>query len=71
MVLAFGRLKYSGQGFLVGGPKSLKIIDKSSSSPLAWNKGSLRRSSAKMQPTDHMSIAVEYILAPIKISGAL
>lgn len=27
--------------------------------------------SAKMHPTDHMSIAVEYVLAPSNISGAL
>jgi hypothetical protein len=34
-------------------------MESRSISPLAWNRGSLRRSSAKMQPTDHMSTAVE------------
>lgn len=46
-------------------------MDMSSISLLAWKRGSLRRSSANMQPTDHMSTAVEYVLAPRRISGAL
>lgn len=71
MVFASGRELYSGHDDGVGGPRSLKIIDKSSISPLAWKSGSLRRSSAKMQPTDHRSTAVEYVVAPSKISGAL
>lgn len=61
----------SGQVEGVGGPRSLKIIEMSSSSPLAWNSGSFRRSSANMQPTDQMSTAVEYSVAPNRISGAL
>ncbi len=55
----------------MGGPSSLNIIDRSSISDFAWNKGSLSRSSAKMHPTDHMSTAVEYDVAPSRISGAL
>ena len=58
-VAANGRVEYSGQEFLVGGPSNLNIIEMSSNSPCAWNSGSLRMSSAKIQPTDHMSIAVE------------
>jgi hypothetical protein len=43
----------------------------SSISPFAWKRGSLRRSSANIHPTDHMSMAVEYVVAPRRISGAL
>lgn len=71
MLFARGRVKYSGQELCVGGPRSLKIIDNISSSAFAWNRGSLRRSSAKIQPTDHKSTAVEYVFAPRRISGAL
>lgn len=71
MVLARGRVVYSGQEELVGGPRSLKIMDMSSISPFAWNSGSFKRSSANMQPTDHRSTAVEYVVAPSRISGAL
>jgi len=71
MLLARGRLKYAGQLLWVGGPRSLNIIESSSTSDFAWNSGSLRRSSAKMQPTDHMSTLVEYVVAPNRISGAL
>ena len=71
IVFARGNEVYSGQLSVVGGPRSLNIIDNSSISPLAWKSGSLRRSSAKMQPTDHMSTAVEYVVAPSRISGAL
>ena len=49
----------------------MKIMDISSISPLAWKSGSFNSSSAKMQPTDHMSTAVEYVVAPRRISGAL
>jgi hypothetical protein len=59
MVLARGKEEYSGHDELVGGPNSLKIMEMSSISPFAWKSGSLRRSSANMQPTDHRSTAVE------------
>lgn len=58
-VFASGNEEYSGQELVVGGPRSLKIMERSSISPFAWKSGSLSRSSAKMQPTDHMSTAVE------------
>jgi hypothetical protein len=35
-----------------------------------WNSGRWLSISAKMQPTDHTSTGVEYILAPSRISGA-
>lgn len=35
------------------------------------NKGCLLTSSAKIQPTDHMSTALEYFYDPRTISGAL
>lgn len=56
---------------LVGGPRSLKIMERSSISPFAWKRGSLRRSSAKIHPTDQRSTGVEYVVAPRRISGAL
>lgn len=59
MVFASGKDVYSCHDDVLGGPRSLNIMDRSSISPLAWKRGSLRRSSAKMQPTDHMSTAVE------------
>lgn len=46
-------------------------MDSSSISPFAWKSGSFSISSAKMHPTDHMSTAVEYFVAPSRISGAL
>lgn len=70
-LLESGKEEKSGQEELVGGPKSLNIIESSSISPLAWKMGSFKSSSPKMHPTDHISIAVEYVLAPNKISGAL
>ena len=59
IVFASGREVYSGQLCGVGGPSNLKIMEMSSISPFAWNNGSLSNSSAKMQPTDQMSMAVE------------
>lgn len=71
MDFARGNEEYSGHTLLEGGPRSLNIIEMSSSSFLAWKSGSFKRSSAKMQPTDHISTAVEYFSAPRRISGAL
>lgn len=71
MDLDNGKEENSGQDSFVGGPRSLKIIPISSISPFAWKRGSLSNSSANMQPTDHMSMGVEYVVAPSKISGAL
>lgn len=71
IVFAKGSELYSGHVEFVGGPRSLNIMESISISPLAWNNGSLRSSSAKIQPTDHMSTAVEYVVAPRRISGAL
>ena len=42
-----------------------------SNSVFPLNNGSLAKSSAIMQPNDHMSIAVEYSFAPKRSSGAL
>lgn len=71
MDFARGNEEYSGHTLLDGGPRSLNIIEMSSRSFLAWKSGSFKRSSAKMQPTDHISTAVEYFSAPRSISGAL
>jgi hypothetical protein len=71
MVFASGREEYSGHESRLGGPSSLNIIDIISISPLAWKSGCFRSSSANIQPTDHRSTAVEYVVAPNKISGAL
>ena len=71
MDLASGKVEYSGHVVLVGGPRSLNIMEISSTSPLAWKSGSFKSNSAKMQPTDHISTAVEYVVAPSNISGAL
>ena len=71
IVFARGREEYSGQESRLGGPSNLNIIEIISISPFAWKRGCFRRSSAKMQPTDHMSTAVEYVVAPSRISGAL
>jgi hypothetical protein len=70
-VFASGREVYSGHELAVGGPSSWKIMPSSSISVLAWKSGSFVINSAKMQPTDHRSISVEYSLAPSRISGAL
>lgn len=40
-------------------------------SPLPGSKGSLRISSPKIHPMDHMSTAVVYSVAPSKSSGDL
>lgn len=71
MALAKGSEEYPCQLEAVGGPSNLKIIESNSTSDLAWKSGSLRMSSAMMQPTDHMSTPVEYVVAPRRISGAL
>lgn len=71
IVFAKGKDEYSGHVVFVGAPSSLKIMEISSSSPFAWKRGSFNSSSANMQPTDHISTAVEYVVAPSNISGAL
>jgi translation initiation factor IF-1 len=70
-VLTRGRDENPGQLFSSGGPSRLKIMLINSISVLAWKSGSLRMSSAKIQPMDHISISVEYSVAPNRISGAL
>ena len=37
----------------------------------AWNNGLNMHISKKIQPTDHISTAIEYSVAPSKSSGAL
>jgi hypothetical protein len=71
IVFASGNVEYSGHELDVGGPRSLNIMDNSSSSDFAWKRGSLSRSSANIQPTDQMSTEVVYVVAPKRISGAL
>ena len=54
-----------------GLPIKSVIIYIYSSSDVAGNKGFRVISSAKMQPTDHTSIAVEYLFQDKMTSGAL
>lgn len=59
-----------GQDSSVGVPSSLNIRLSWSSTSLPGNKGlPALVISANMQPADHMSIEVEYILAPNRTSG--
>lgn len=57
--LALGRERKSGQLSWVGGPSKANIFDSWSTSFLPWKRGSLVRSSAKMQPKLQMSISEE------------
>lgn len=61
----------TGQIRSFGLPRVLTIISRVASSALAGNKGSCCRSSAMIQPTDHMSMASVYVSRPSRISGAL
>ena len=51
------------------GRPTLKILSSSSSSPEPGKSGFVVSSSAKMQPTLHMSTPVEYVVAPSRSSG--
>lgn len=66
-----GSLRYPGQFSSLGFPSMLKILPIWSISPRPWKRAVFCISSAKMQPTDHMSTAVLYSLAPSSNSGLL
>jgi len=51
-------------------PSVLNTLSSCSNSVFPLNNGSLARSSAIIQPTDHISIAVEYSFVPSNSSGA-
>jgi hypothetical protein len=51
--------------------KLISTLSSWSISPFPVNRGSLVNISAIMQPTDHISTAVEYFFAPRRSSGAL
>jgi hypothetical protein len=55
----------------IGVQSKLNTLSSCSNSVFPLNNGSLARSSAIIQPTDHISIAVEYSFVPNNNSGAL
>ena len=65
-ILRFGRFRWSGQFWSVGLPTKLKILWICSISLLPGRRGAFRMSSPMMQPTLHMSMAVEYSFTPAK-----
>lgn len=66
-----GSWEQPGQLFSVGVPKTCTIQLNCSSSDLAGKSGSCNSNSARMHPTDHMSVAGVYSRAPRNTSGGL
>ncbi len=64
-----GSLLNPGQIRSLGVPSKEKILCSCSISAFPGKSGLRVSSSAKMHPTDHMSTAVEYCLAPSSSSG--
>lgn len=60
--LAPGSLDHPGQTVSLGAPRMAKILESCSSSPAPWKRTCFLSSSPMMQPRDHMSTAVLYIL---------